>query len=134
MNDCGKRHGPGARPGDAAPLVGAALCAVSFAAARVLRYRLIEPDAIGALCEDGGPAWCPLRTGLVIFTEWHGFAWLALAAAVLAFGAVTARRIRLARVAGFVALGAGGFGMVLYNATLAVPAALLAVICLAWRR
>jgi hypothetical protein len=47
---------------------------------------------------------------------------------------VTARRIRLARVAGFVALGAGGFGMVLYNATLAVPAALLAVICLAWRR
>ena len=100
----------------AAPLSGGiALCLLTVIVARGIRYRVVEPDTMGAACADGGPAWCPFRTGLIVLTEWRAFAWLALAAAAIA-------------------LVTGGFGMVLYNATLAVPAVVLALICLAWRR
>lgn len=127
-------RGLAALAGDAAPLGGVVLCAACFALARLVRYRLIEPEAMGAACEDGGPAWCPLRTGLIVFTEWRGFAWLALAAAALALISALAQATIATRVAAAIALAAGGVGMVLYNATLSVPAVVLALLCLALRR
>ena len=112
----------------AAPLSGGiALCLLTVIVARGIRYRVVEPDTMGAACADGGPAWCP-------FTEWRAFAWLALAAAALALVAAIAGSGTGVRTFAAIALVTGGFGMVLYNATLAVPAVVLALICLAWRR
>lgn len=119
----------------AAPLSGGILlCVLTVVAARVIRYRVVEPDTMGAICADGGPAWCPLRTGLIVLTEWHAFAWLALVAALLALISAIAGAGTGTRLFAAVALVTGGFGMVLYNTTLAVPAVVLALICLAWRR
>lgn len=116
------------------PLGGVVLCALAFAVARFVRYRIVEPEAMGAACETDGPAWCPWRTGLVQFTEASGFGWLALAAAAAALAATIAGKSATARTAAFLALAAGGFGMVLYNATPSAPAVILALVCLAWRR
>ena len=119
----------------AAPLSGGiALCLLTVIVARGIRYRVVEPDTMGAACADGGPAWCPFRTGLIVLTEWRAFAWLALAAAALALVAAIAGSGTGVRTFAAIALVTGGFGMVLYNATLAVPAVVLALICLAWRR
>lgn len=119
----------------AAPLAGGILlCVLTVVVARVIRYRVVEPDTMGAACADGGPAWCPLRTGLIVLTEWRAFAWLALLAALLALGSAIAGAGAATRLFAAAALVTGGFGMVLYNATLAAPAVVLALICLAWRR
>jgi hypothetical protein len=134
MNAHGLRRGLAALTGDAAALGGILLCAASIALAQLLRHQVIEPDTVGAACAQDGPFWCPLRTGLIMVTEKGGFGWLAIAGALLALAALIAGRTPATRVCAAVALAAGGFGMVLYNATIAAPAVVLAVICLTWRR
>lgn len=116
--------------GPASPLGGVILAAAAFACALGLRYGFIEPEAMGAACEDGGPAWCVPRTVLIVFTEWNGFGWLALVFLVLT---VWPGRRGAAWYA-HLALGTAGAGMVLYNATFSAAAAVLAILWLARHR
>lgn len=116
------------------PIGGILLCAASAAAGYVLRYQFVEPEAMGAACERARLWWCPLRTGFIVFTEWRGLGWLALALAAMALLAASTRHVERARLWAAPTLVAAGFGMILYNATLSAPAAVLATLVLARRR
>jgi len=124
------RSGVAALWGDARPLGGLLACAASFGAGFLVRYQFVEPEAMGAACERGNPWWCPLRTGFIMFTEWNGFGWLALALAVAAIVTLATGKRGGARWIAFLGLIVAGFGMILYNNTMSVPAAILALICL----
>ena len=124
------RGGIGALVGEARALGGALLCAACALVAYGIRYAFVEPETMGAACERTHPWWCPIRTGFIIFTEWRGFGWLALALAAGAVAAVLARRTPRARRYATAALIAGGFGMILYNAALSIPAVVIAGLCL----
>lgn len=115
------------------PLAGVLLCATAYLAGHLIRYGLVEPEAMGAACERGDPWWCGLRTGFIVFTQWGGFGWLALGLAALAAGAIAARRPGAARALALAAMTVGGFGLVLYNATLAAVAVVVALLCAARR-
>lgn len=115
---------------EAQALGGMLLCAGCALAAYVIRYRFVEPEAMGAACEQSELWWCPLRTGFIMVTEWGGFGWLAFALTALAVAALVARRTRATRRLAVSALIVGGFGMVLYNATLSVAAVVVAGLCL----
>jgi hypothetical protein len=116
--------------GDARAVGGLIVCALSFAAGYAIRYSFVEPEAMGAACERGNPWWCPLRTGFIMFTEWNGFGWLAMALAVLAIVSLWRGKTGAGRWIAVIAMITAGLGMILYNNTMSVPAAILALICL----
>ncbi|MFN0042133.1 MAG: hypothetical protein ACKVSF_02845 [Alphaproteobacteria bacterium] len=92
-----------------AALAGAALAAAS---ALALRYLFIEPAAMGQVClVSPAPWWCPLRDFVVRAFRAEGFGFLALAMAGVAL-------FLPGRVWGVLAVFAGVFGLVLYNAGL----------------
>jgi hypothetical protein len=124
------KGGIAALAGEARALGGALLCVACALAAYGIRYAFVEPEAMGAACERTQPWWCPIRTSFIVFTKWDGFGWLALALAAGAVAALLARRLPLSRSCAAAALAVGGFGMILYNATLSVPAAVIAGLCL----
>ena len=124
------RGGVAALWGDARAVGGLLACALSFVAGYFIRYQFVEPEAMGAACERGNPWWCPLRTGFIMFTEMNGFGWLSLLLAVVAAVVLARGSARTARWMAVIALIAAGLGMILYNNTMSVPAAILALICL----
>jgi hypothetical protein len=128
--DDGKRGVAALWGGEARPVGGALLCAVMALLAYAVRYRFVEPEAMGAACERTQPWWCPVRTGFIVFTQWRGFGWLALGCAVAALIALLAGRVGATRWLAAVALAAGGAGMILYNAAHAIPAVVIAGLCL----
>lgn len=116
-----------------APLAGLLLCAAAYLVGYAVRYRLVEPEAMGAACERGDPWWCGPRTGFIMFTEWNGFGWVALALVALAVAAAVAGRPAAMRILALASLAVGGFGLILYNATMAAAAVVVALLCLARR-
>ena len=78
------------------------------------RYLVVQQHWIGHLCDPGdGPWWCGPRTGLILFFQYSGFGILAMLAGVLALWRGQGRGQGWAI---YTALGAGGAGLVLYNA------------------
>ncbi len=124
------RGGVAALWGDARAVGGLLVCAASFVAGYAIRYQFVEPEAMGAACERGNPWWCPLRTGFIMFTEMGGFGWLSLLLAVIAIAVLAKGGVKGARWIAVIAMIAAGLGMILYNNTVSVPAAILALICL----
>lgn len=124
------RGGVAALWGDARAVGGLIVCALSFVGGYVIRYNFVEPEAMGAACERGNPWWCPLRTGFIMFTEMGGFGWLSLLLAVIAIAVLAKGGVKGARWIAVMAMIAAGLGMILYNNTMSVPAAILALICL----
>ena len=116
-----------------AAVAGLMLCAGAYLVGYAVRYRLVEPEAMGAACERGAPWWCGLRTGFIAFTQWNGFGWAALALAVLALAMAVAGRPASMRGLALAGLTIGGFGLILYNATMAAVAVVIALLCLARR-
>ena len=114
------------------PLPGVLLALVAAMAAYWVRYGFVEPEKMGAACEWEKPWWCGPRTAFIVFTEWKGFGWIALATAALA--ALWFVRGRDPVALALLAMAAGGAGMVLYNATLSTVAVIAAVVLLAQRR
>ena len=113
------------RPTLAAVVLAAAFAGIGYA----LRYAWVEPEAIGNMCKSAAAVWwCPLRTGLIVATEWKGVGYLATAFAVLSL----MRPYRRAMTLAFIAMAIGGAALVLYNATVAGPGLLLALLRLAW--
>ncbi|MGB3463007.1 MAG: hypothetical protein WBA33_13685 [Rhodanobacter lindaniclasticus] len=95
-----------------------ALLAVGLGAT-ALRFGLIESSAIGQLCGSGhGPAWCTLRTWLVLGFLHHVYGSLALVALLPAW---LRRRPSLA----WLAAALGVFAMQLYGAEAGALALLL---------
>jgi hypothetical protein len=89
---------------------GAITVAASLAAAMAFRYQVVEPAAIGLVCDaGGGPWWCGLRA-MVIALFSHGALGLASLIAGLLAHLLDWRWLAL------VALVAGAAGLVLYNA------------------
>jgi hypothetical protein len=124
------RAGLAALWGDARAAGGLVVCALSFAVGYLIRYEFVEPEAMGAACERTKPWWCPFRTGFIMFTEWNGFGWLSLILALAAVAALVRGRPGGARGLAFAGMVSAGLGMILYNNTMSVPAAILALICL----
>ena len=112
------------------PALTAVVLAVAFAGIGYgLRYSWVEPEAIGNMCKSAQAVWwCPLRTGLIVATEWKGVGYLSVAFALLSLAPPYRRAIIFA----FIAMAIGGAGLVLYNATVAGPGLLLALLRLAW--
>lgn len=78
------------------------------------RHLVVQQHWIGHLCDPGdGPWWCGPRTGLILFFQYSGFGILALLAGALALWRGQGRGQGWAI---YTALGAGGAGLVLYNA------------------
>ena len=71
-----------------------------------LRYGVIEPAAIGHLCEGAAtaPAWCQWRQWLVLGFLSYGYGWAALALALLALAWKHPASAWLAAAAGVLAL------------------------------
>lgn len=115
----------------ARPLGGVLLSATAALLAAWLRWSFIEPEKIGTACAAAdAPWWCVFRQALMLATAYNLFGILPLAAAV---GAIFSSG-RQHLWAGHVALALGGVGLVLYNASLAAVAVVLAVLALAYRR
>lgn len=94
-----------------------------------LRYAWVEPEAIGAMCKSAEAVWwCPLRTATIVTTEWNGLGYAAIACALLSLPAGRTAALGLATLS----MAIGGAGMILYNATEAGPALILALLRLAW--
>ena len=86
---------------------------------------------MGEACRAAGPWCCPLRTGLIVATEWNGFGWSALLLAALA---PIAGRRPAGRLMACLAMVAGGCGLIVYNATFSAVALVLAGLYLALTR
>lgn len=113
------------RPALAAVILAALFAGIGY----VLRYGLVEPEAIGNMCKSAEAVWwCPVRTGLIVATEWNGLGYAATACALLTLALPRRKAVILA----FVAMAIGGAGLVLYNATEAGPGMILALLRLAW--
>jgi hypothetical protein len=98
---------------------------VSLGYAMYLRYLVIEDSRIGLACDTGLKTWlCLSRTVVSALFDNQVFGWAALGAAVLAV-------IRPSLPLFTIGLAASAFGIVLYNAALAGPAAALLIMCLA---
>ncbi len=86
------------------------LVLLTVAAAMGLRYQLVEPAAVGLLCDPGtGPWWCSLRA-VAIGLFGSGLIGLASVVAAVLAHALDRRGLAL------VALVTGAAGLVLYNA------------------
>ena len=114
----------------ARPLGGVVLAIAAALLGLSLRYGFIEPERMGAACEQAGPWWCVLRRGLMFAVGWNALGLAALACALLSFLPDPRRHAMAAHVA----LALGGAGLTLYNATAASAAVVLALIALALRR
>tara|TARA_R110001592_G_scaffold126065_1_gene336651 strand:+ start:1433 stop:1843 length:411 start_codon:yes stop_codon:yes gene_type:complete len=114
----------------ARPLGGVALAVAAALLGFGVRYGFIEPEQMGAACEQAGPWWCVLRRGLMAAVGWNAIGMAALACALLSFLPDPRRHAVVAHVA----LALGGAGLVLYNATAASAAVVLALVALALRR
>lgn len=113
------------RPALAAVILAALFAGIGY----VLRYGLVEPEAIGNMCKSAEAVWwCPVRTGFIVATEWNGLGYAATACALLTLALPRRGAVILA----FVAMAIGGAGLVLYNATEAGPGMILALLRLAW--
>jgi hypothetical protein len=89
------------------------LVLLTLAAAMALRYRVIEPSAVGLVCDPGtGPWWCGARAAVIVL---FGSGLIGLASVVTGVLAHVLDRRWLATVA----LVAGSAGLVLYNADMA---------------
>lgn len=124
------RGGIAALWGEAQALGGVLAAVAAAATGYAIRYAFVEPERFGAACERVGPWWCPFRTGLIVFTEFGGFGWLAMVAAAAGLAALALSRPIAARRFALAALILSGAGMILYNATLSTAAAVLALLCL----
>jgi hypothetical protein len=114
----------------ARPLGGIALAVAAALFGLGVRYGFIEPEQMGAACEQAGPWWCVLRRVLMFAVGWNAIGLAALACALLSFLPDPRRHATAAHVA----LALGGAGLVLYNATTASAAVVLALVALALRR
>lgn len=114
------------------PLPGVALAALTAFLGYAVRYGLVEPDRFGAACERTNPWWCLPRRLFIVFTEWNGFGWLSLALA--AWAAISLFRDRDPLAPALLALGFGGAGLLLYNATFSTVAVVAGVLVLAQHR
>ena len=99
-----------------------AAAAAVAALAAVVRFQLVEPQALGMLCASAdAPWWCVPREAIVLAFHFEVMGVLALALGVAAFFLEGPRATRLA----WVTLPFAAAGLVLYNATWAAPAILL---------
>ena len=114
----------------ARPLGGVALAVTAALLGLGIRYGFIEPERMGAACEQAGPWWCVLRRGLIQATGWNVVGLAALACALAGFHSDPRWHSRAAHGA----LVLGGAGLTLYNATAASAAVVLALVALALRR
>lgn len=108
------------------PLIaGLGVLAVSCRAGLVARYRVIEPDAMYALClPESRPDWCIPRDMLIFLTYTYSFAWLTVTAALLAW----VLRGRFAMALALLALASGGPGLYLYQTGWSAFGVLLALL------
>lgn len=113
------------------PLPGVILAAAAAVTGYILRYGFVEPDRLGAACERGNPWWCMPRRLFIMVTEWNGLGWISVAVAATAV--VLLARGRNPLPAAMLALGFGGTGMILYNATFSTVAVVAALLVLAHR-
>jgi hypothetical protein len=113
------------RPSRRAAITIAALGAVSLGLAAYLRYQLVEPAAVGLVCDAGAmtPV-CIMRRVFIGVFVWNGFGAAALVAAVLALLRPSNILIGAAVIAGFL-------GVVLYNTQLSALALALLPLVLA---
>jgi hypothetical protein len=113
------------RPSPRAAVTLAALGAVSLGLAAYLRYQLVEPAAVGLVCDAGATtSVCILRRVFIGVFVWNGFGGAALVAAVLALVRPSNILIGAAVIAGFL-------GVVLYNTQLSALALALLPLVLA---
>jgi hypothetical protein len=98
--------------GLAAGFIWAAAVAVAaaVAAAMAFRYQVVEPAAVGLVCDaGGGPWWCGLRAVVIALFSNGALGLASLVAGLLA-------HVLDRRWLALVALVAGAAGLVLYNA------------------
>lgn len=129
--------------GEARMVGGVLIAAAGGAAGHAVRYRFIEPEALGRACERLEVWWCALRAALSAFVAWGGFGWAALALAALALLAALRHRPwaaghgayarRMAAPLAFAAMAVGGAGLMLYNGTGSAVALVTAGLALARR-
>jgi len=109
----------------ALPLRFLAVAVGVMALAVLVRFQLIEPQAIGIACSaPGAPWWCLPREALVLPFHFGVPGVIALALAVVGFFLEGPWARRLAWIATPVAAA----GLILYNATWSAPAIVLALL------
>lgn len=100
----------------------ALLVLATLAASMAFRYQVVEPAALGLVCDPGtGPWWCDLRA-LVIAVFGIG------ALGLVSLGAAVLSHFRDGRRLALVALVAGAAGLVLYNADAAAAGFVIALL------
>ena len=93
--------------------------------ALALRYLLVEPHAMGHLCDLGdGPWWCYFRLAVILTFSIGGLGFVSLGAGIVSL-------FRRSRTAAVAAMLVGTAGLVLYNADSAAIGFLLGMIQLA---
>lgn len=110
---------------DAFPLRFLAVAAGVIALAVVVRFQLIEPQAIGITCSaPGAPWWCLPREALVLPFHFGvpGAIALVLALAGFFMDGPWARRLA------WIAMPIAAAGLILYNVTWSAPAIVLALL------
>ena len=89
-----------------------------------VRYDLIEPAAVGAVCETASAHWrCLVRQAVLTLLTEQRLGWLSMAVALLGL-------VLRSAALGWCAWCLAATGFVLYNAELAAPALLLAGLAL----
>jgi hypothetical protein len=90
-----------------------------------IRYVWVESTQVGLACDGGLPTWgCAMRRVVIQLYQHAAFGWLALGAAAL-------NLVRPSLVLFTIALVAAGFGIVLYNVSLAGVAVALMILSFA---
>jgi hypothetical protein len=103
----------------------AAIALLSLACALYLRYQAVEQSAVGIACETAPGTWrCTGRKIAIVFHTSGVFG-------IVAVGAALLNLLRPSFVLWAVALTAGGFGIVLYNAGLSALAGAFLILSLA---
>jgi hypothetical protein len=116
---------PSFRPTPRAAMAIIALASVSLGFAAFMRYQIVEPAAIGLVCDKGAMTTiCIVRRVFIGIFVWYGFGGAALIAAVLAL-------IRPSNILIGAAVVAGFLGVVLYNTQLSALALALLPLVLA---
>jgi hypothetical protein len=104
-------------------LLAIVLAAIGYA--YFLRYHVVEQSSVALACEARPATWlCASRRTAVMLFSASAFGWIAVGAAIL-------NLLRPSIVLCTVALIAAGFGLVLYNASLAAIAVALLILSLA---
>ena len=105
------------------PIILLLLLSLWLAACYGLRFAFMEDGRWVGICSESADRWeCQLRAGLGLLIHWRVLAWTALAGALLAFITPT----RLGRALAVLALLFALPALVLYSASLAVFAVVLA--------